>query len=183
MAQHSIAGAHEPAEVMRKTAVTVRALHDPAAIRALLAPHRAYAAYALGQLAPRLFRLVRCWYAESGHGEGLVMHSGGGLGEASFMLGDVEAVDAILCLHRGPRQSFATCRPEHLPVLERYFKVAQQQTMARMAVTAATFVPPPPVDGHVRVLRLRAADVRTVNRLYNTEGAPTFYSAAHIDSS
>ena len=111
------------------------------------------------------------------------MHSGGGLGDATFLLGDPRAVEAILRLHRGPRQSFATCAPQHLPVLERYFRAAQQQTMSRMAVTPATFVPPPAPDGQVRVRRLRASDARAVNRLYNTEGAPTFYSAAHIESS
>lgn len=173
----------QTAERSGRARMTVRPLRDPAAIRALLEPQRAYAAYALAQLAPRLFPLVRCWHAEGQHGEGLVLHSSGGLGEATFTLGEPAAVDAILSLHRGPRQNFATCAPDHLPVLERYFRVAQQQTMLRMVVDEQAFRPPRAPEPLVAGRRLSAADARAVNRLYNTEGSPTFYSAAHIESS
>lgn len=185
---HLTIGNGESVETAR-TAFTVHALRSPSAIRERLEPHRGYAAYAIGQLAPRLFPYVRCWYAMgeaagAGHSaEGLVLHSSGGLGEAAFTLGDPTAVDAILRLHRGPHQNFATCAEDHLPVLDRYFRVTQHQLMARMLVNGETFEPPRIPDGHVRVRHLRAEDARTVNRLYNTEGAPTFYSAAHIDSS
>ncbi len=183
MAAQTAMGAEEPAERAEHARIVVRELRDRVLIRDLLAPHRIYAAYAIGQLAPRLFPLMHCWHAEGERGEGLVMHSSGGLGEAMFTHGDPEAVEAILRLHRGPRQNFATCAVEHVPVLERYFRLAQQNTMARMAVTAATFEPAASTDGHVRVHRLRASEARAVNRLYNTEGTPTFYSAAHIESS
>ena len=183
MAAQTARGAEERAEQTAGVRAVVRPLRDAAAIRTLLEPHRAYAAYAIGQLAPRLFSQVRCWVAESEQGEGLVLQSSGGLGEAMFALGEAELVEAILRLHRGPRQNFATCAVGHVPVLERYYRVAQSNTMARMLVTAATFEPAHSTDGQVRVLRLRASDARAVNRLYNTEGAPTFYSAAHIESS
>jgi len=160
----------------------VRSVDDPAAIRALLEPQRIYAAYAIGQLAPRLFPHVRCWFAESDREEGLVIHSAGGLGDAMFTLGDPEAVDAILRLHRGPRHNFATCEPEHLPSMERYFRISHQNAMVRMTVRAEGFVPVAPSAGNVRVMRLRASQAHAVNRLYNTEGTPTFYSAAHIES-
>lgn len=178
MAAQTARGGDETVE--RGARVSVRPLRDPEHIRALLEPQRTYAAYAVGQLEPRLFPQVRCWYAESDAGEGLVLHSSGGLGEAMFATGDAEAVEAILRLHRGPHQNFATCAPEHLPVLDRFFRMTQQTTMARMHVTAATFEAAHTSDGHVRVLRLRLADARAVNRLYNTEGTPTFYSANHI---
>lgn len=181
MAHHAV-GADEITERVAQPPVTVHALHDPALIRGLLLPHRGYAAYALGQLAPRLLPFVRCWYAQRDGGEGLVMHSSGGLGDASFLLGDVRAVDAILRLHRGPRRTFTTCAPEHLPVLERYFRVTHAQTMARMMVDRTTFERPAMTDGHVHVRRLHAEDARLVNRLYNIEGAPTFYSATHIET-
>ena len=183
MAAQTARGNGQAAERAGDARIVVRPLRDAAAIRTLLEPQRVYAAYAIGQLAPRLFPQVRCWYAESEQGEGLVLHSSGGLGEAMFTLGERDAVEGILRLHRGPRQNFATCQLPHLPVLERYFKLAQQTTMARMHVTAATFEPVPPRDGHVRILRLKASEARAVNRLYNTEGAPTFYSAAHIEAS
>lgn len=183
MAAQTAIGAEEPAEREDRARIVVRRLYDPALIRDLLVPQRAFAAYAIGQLTPRLFPLVRCWHAQSDDGQGLVLHSSGGLGEALLTHGDAKAVDAILRMHRGPRQNFATCAVEHLPVVERYFRVAQQNTMARMVVNAATFEPAHGTDGHVRILRLRASDARAVNRLYNTEGTPTFYSASHIESS
>jgi ribosomal protein S18 acetylase RimI-like enzyme len=169
-------------EAVERARFIVRPMHDPAAIRSLLEPQRIYAAYAIGQLSPRLFLHVRCWYAESDRREGLVLHSAGGLGDAMFTMGDADAVDAILRLHRGPRQNFATCLPDHLPVLERYFRISHHSPMLRMAVTAESFKAAVPADGGVRVLRLHAAHARAVNRLYNAEGTPTFYSATHIES-
>ena len=183
MAAQTARGNGQAAERVEPARVLVRPLRDAAAIRALLEPRRVYAAYAIGQLAPRLFPYVRCWHAEGERGEGLVLHSSGGLGEAMFAMGEPDVVRAILALHRGPRQNFATCELEHLPVLEQYFKLAQQTVMVRMHVTAARFEPGVRRDGHVHVERLRATDARAVNRLYNTEGQPTFYSAAHIANS
>ncbi|MGH2588580.1 MAG: GNAT family N-acetyltransferase [Dehalococcoidia bacterium] len=182
MAAQTARGADDAAAHADRVRFIVRPLRDRSTIRALLEPQRVYAAYAIGQLASALFPFVRCWFAENDQGEGLVIHSAGGLGDAMLTFGDPAAVEAILRVHRGPHGNFATCRSEHLPAVERYFRIAHQNTMARMAVTAETFRPVEPADGHTRVLRLRAAHARAVNRLYNTEGAPTFYSAAHIES-
>jgi RimJ/RimL family protein N-acetyltransferase len=182
MAAQTARGMDEAAERAEQVRFVVRRLYDPGAIRALLEPRRIYAAYAIGQLAPGLFPHVRCWFAESGEEEGLVLHSAGGLGDAMLTLGHPQAVDAILRLHRGPRQNFATCEPEHVTPVERYFRISHQNAMMRMTVTAETFQPVEPAERRVRVLRLRATHARAVNRLYNTEGTPTFYSAAHIES-
>lgn len=166
----------------RPEAYLVRALTDAAAIRARLEPGRAYAAYALGQLGPRLFPLVACFAARGRGGEALVLYSRGGLGDAVFMAGDAEALDAILSLHQGPKHNFATFRPQHLPVVERYFRVAGPQPMMRMAVDRERLQPVRPMfSPGVTVRRLLAADARHVNRLYNSEGQPTFYSSGHID--
>lgn len=160
----------------------VRPVPDAARIRARLSGERAYAAYALGQLGPRLFPYVTCWEARGRRGEALALFSRGGLGDAVFMTGDAEALAAILSLHRGPRQNFASFRLEHLAVVERYFKVASHQPMLRMAVGREDFRPPSPaITYRMDVRRLVAVDARAVNQLYNTEGPPTFYSAAHID--
>lgn len=183
MAAHTARGSEDAQERADPARTVVRALRDPAIIRELLEPQRVFAAYGIAQLAPRLFPLVRCYYAEREDGEGLVLHSAGGLGDAMLTAGNPAAVEAILRLHRGPRQNFATCALNHLGVLERYFRIAQQTEMARMLVTGATFEPAPPIsDGHVRVARLHAAHARSINRLYNTEGAPTFYSANHVEN-
>jgi hypothetical protein len=183
MAAHTAHGSDEAQGRAIPARTVVRALHDPAVIRTLLEPERVFAAYGIAQLAPRLFPQVHCYYAEREDGEGLVLHSAGGLGDAMLTAGNPAAVEAILRLHRGPRQNFATCALDHLGVLERYFRIAQQTEMARMLVTEASFEPAPAItDGHVRIARLHSAHARAINRLYNTEGAPTFYSANHIEN-
>lgn len=164
-----------------RSMTTIRPVADAEAIRALLRPYGAYAAYPLGQLAPRLFSLVRCWYAEGTRGDGIVLYSSGGLGEAMFTAGDAEAVEAILRLHRGPRHNFATCETDHAEVMRRFYRMAQEQEMSRMLVRLESYRTPPPLRAGLVVRRLYASDARTVNRLYNTEGAPTFYSAGHVE--
>jgi RimJ/RimL family protein N-acetyltransferase len=51
--------------------------------------------------------------------------------------------------------------------------------MIRMQVTAGTYRPPVGVE----VRRLTGDDVREVNRLYRTDGVPSFYTARQIDES
>ncbi len=166
----------------RAESYTIRPLYDPAAIRARLLNERAYAAYALGQLGPRLFPYVSCWEAQGRGGSALVVFSRGGLGDALFMSGAPEPLAAALMLHRGPRHNFATCRPEHMEVVERFFTVAGRQPMLRMTVERHGFhFAPTRTDAGVAVRRLVAADARQVNRLYNSEGPPTHYSSTHID--
>ena len=167
--------------VSRADQYVVRALTDADAIRSRLQPRRVYAAYALGQLSPRLFGLASCWEADGPRGQALALFSRGGLGDAVFLSGEPEALAAILALHPGPRHNFATFRPEHLPVVERVFRVGGAQPMMRMAVDRSSFMPAPLSDPRRVVVRhLTAADSRQVNRLYNSEGQPTAYSASHI---
>jgi ribosomal protein S18 acetylase RimI-like enzyme len=170
----------EPRGRMRPTAYAVEQLTDPAAIRRILESRRAYAAYALGQLDDRLFQLVRCYRARGTTGQALLLLSGGGLGNALFAMGEGGALDALLRLHRGPQQNYATCQPEHVPILRRYFSLAQEQPMLRMAVTADAFrLAETPPEG-LKVRRLRAPDVRVLNQLYNSDGSPAFYTATHV---
>jgi len=167
-----------------RSTYVVQRLSDPAEIRALLAPDRAYAAYALAQLEPGMFELSE-WYQatdpqgrapSTGSGQALIVHSRSGLGRALFAVGDPQALDAILGLHPGPRFTFGSLRPEHRPVVQRYFFLTREQTMLRMAVTPETFSP---AEGEA--LRLSGRDVGKINRLYSSEGGPTAYTARHID--
>jgi GNAT superfamily N-acetyltransferase len=168
------------AERERGDAYAIEELTDPTVIRRQLETRRAYAAYALGQLDDRFFGLVRCYQAKGSTGQALVLFSSAGLGNALFAMGDSGALEAVLRLHRGPRQNYATCQPEHLGVFRRYFALAQEQPMLRMAVSSAEFRPAPePAEG-VTVRRLRAGDTRMLNQLYNVEGAPAYYSPSHI---
>lgn len=151
-------------------------LVDPDRIREMLAPDRAYSAYAIAQLEPRRFPFTEWYTAEGRPGRALVLHSRSGLGHAFFATGDPGALDAALSLHPGPRFTFGSMREEHKRVIEKYFFVTRRQEMARMSVTAATFAC---VDGPAR--RVTGGDIAAVNRLYSSEGGRTAYRAEHVD--
>jgi ribosomal protein S18 acetylase RimI-like enzyme len=157
----------------------VTPLREREQIRRILEGRRPYAAYALGQLEPGLFRMTEWWLSTSVQNQALVLHSAGGLGNATFMMGEAGALDALLALHPGPRHTFLTCEVSHLDVVQRHFLLDQRQTMIRMQATAETFRPAQGVE----VRRLRGDDVREINRLYRTDGVPSFYSARQIDDS
>lgn len=156
----------------------VQPVSDMATIRSILAPRVEYTAYALGQLEPALFPRTRWYYARGTTGTGLVLHSRGGLGDATFVLGDPDAVAAVLSIHPGPAQTYATCQPQHLEVLRRCYRLANQQPMIRMGVTKASFQP---LTGQETVV-LSGIDIRKVNALYGSEGGPSYYIPEHIDS-
>ncbi|HEY8171737.1 MAG TPA: GNAT family N-acetyltransferase [Dehalococcoidia bacterium] len=158
----------------------VRPLRDRQEIRGLLEERRAYAAYALGQLDPVLFRMSEWWKADGESSHAIVLHSRGGLGNATFAMGETDALEAILRLHPGPRHTFLTCEVHQLDVLQRYFELEQRQTMIRMLVTPEMFVPAVPVPA---LRRLVGSDAREINLLYRTDGVPSFYSPRQIDES
>jgi RimJ/RimL family protein N-acetyltransferase len=149
------------------------------AIRAMLETKRPYAAYALGQLDPRLFRLSEWWAAEQESARALLLHSRGGLGNATFAMGETSALAALLRTHPGPRSSFLTCEVHHVDAVLRYYELSQRQTMIRMLVTPETFKPcyEPPVR------RLGGRDAREINSLYRNDGVPSFYTPRQVDDS
>lgn len=154
----------------------VRPVDDVDELRRVLSPHRAYAAYALGQLQPHLFARSEWWLSRGARGEALLLHSRGGLGHALFALGTVDALEAALRLHPGPRSTFLTCQMHHAQTVLRHYQVPDHQAVLRMLVDRETFRP---AQGDVR--RLSGRDVREINRLYRTDGTPTFYTAENID--
>ena len=156
----------------------VRAIRDREQLRTILEGRRPYAAYALGQLEPTLFRQTDWWLSSGAANQGLMLHSRGGLGNATFAMGEAGALDALLSVHPGPRHTFLTCEPHHLETMLRHFELEQRQTMIRMHVTSETFQP---IDGPVR--RLNGGDARALNRLYRSDGVPSFYTARQIDDS
>ncbi|HZP56116.1 MAG TPA: GNAT family N-acetyltransferase [Dehalococcoidia bacterium] len=160
----------------RATEYVVRPLHDRDEIRRLLEARRAYAAYALGQLDPLLFRQTEWWSARAGDARAVLLHSHGGLGNATFLMGEAGALEALVRLHPGPRHAFLTCEVHHLAVVARYYDLEQRQTMIRMLVTPDRFRPV-----RAPVERLSGRDVRELNRLYRTDGVPSFYTSRQID--
>lgn len=165
----------------RPTATTraeyrITELSDPAAIRRLLEPRRAYTAYALAQLDPRMFPRNK-WYRSAGpNGQALLVHSKSPLGNALFALGDATALDALLSLHPGPRFAFGSLMLEHKAIVRKYFLMTRPQVMLRMTVESETFRP---VEAAAQ--RLATSDIAAVNRLYSMEGGPTAYRTEHLD--
>ncbi|MBI2766648.1 MAG: GNAT family N-acetyltransferase [Chloroflexi bacterium] len=156
----------------------VQQVRERERIRELLRPRIEYTAYALGQLEPGLFERTRWFWARGDTGTGLVLHSRGGLGDATFVMGDPLAVSAILSIHPGPSHTYATCQPQHLDALQEVYRIASQQPMIRMAVTAERFQP----ASAVHVVALGGVDIRRINSLYSTEGGPSYYIPEHIDA-
>lgn len=156
----------------------VRRLEDRSEIRKLLAGRIEYTAYALGQLEPGLFERTRWYRAQGETGTALVLHSRGGLGDATFVMGEANAAAAVLSIHPGPAQTYVTCQPHHLDVLRRVYRLAHQQPMIRMAVTRDTFTP----AARIPTVPLAGIDIRKINALYGTDGAPSYYTPEHIES-
>jgi ribosomal protein S18 acetylase RimI-like enzyme len=164
--------------VRRTYDYVVTALNDRDRIRQLLRERVEYAAYAIGQLEPGLFERTRWFFARGDTGTALVLHSRGGLGEASFLMGDPDALSAILSIHPGPMHTYATCQPVHLEMLQQVYRLHTQNPMMRMAVTRERFRR----DGSHPTNLLSGYDVRRINGLYGTEGGPSFYVPEHIDA-
>jgi len=155
----------------------VQPLTDAAHIRELLTPRVEYTAYALGQLEPALLPRTHWFWARGTTGTGLVLHSRGGLGDATFMMGDPDAVAAILSIHPGNTHTYATCQPQHLDVLRNVYRLANTQPMIRMSVIADRFV----AVERPNTVVLSGVDIRRVNSLYGSEGGPSYYVPEHID--
>ena len=79
-----------------------------------------------------LFRQTDWWLSSSAANQALMLHSRGGLGNATFAMGEAGALDALMSVHPGPRHTFLTCEPHHLETMLRYFDLDQRQTMIRM---------------------------------------------------
>ncbi len=164
-----------------RDAFLIRSLREPERIRALLRPHRRYAAYGLAQLEPPLFEQSQWWLAEDGPEKALLMHSHGGLGQALLALGDEIALYALLSIHPGPVYSFATAELGHAGVLRQFFSLGQKQPMQRMVVDSRSFVEPSAADvPKAELRRLTARDTRAVNQLNRSEAEGISYRRSQI---
>jgi ribosomal protein S18 acetylase RimI-like enzyme len=141
----------------------VKQLRSKPEILRILEQDRLYAAYAIGDLAPELFR--ECdWFAANADGAApaLCLYFKGLEPRALFVLGPPEGVAAILSSALRPGVAAFAARPEHLPALLSLYALEHEQAMWRMALTAATFRPAP----SPAVVQLGAADIDDLNRLY-----------------
>lgn len=160
----------------RKISFSVESVDDREQLLEILSEDRLYAAYALAQLEPEAFRHAQWWTTAGADGLSLVCHSRAGLGDATFVAGPAAGVEAILSIHPGLYQTFATARPEHLPALESVYTMVNARVMQRMHLNAARFTP---IDGET--VRLRGEHTRALNRLYSSEGGATYYQPRHVE--
>lgn len=154
----------------------IRSVRDPRVLATALSDDRPLAAYALGHLERDLLHTAVFYISDGPKGKGVVMHAHG-MGVTTAVIGAPEAIDAIISIHPGPRRSYlSTATPEHLPFLQRRFRIEKKLSMRRMSTTRLTF---DPVNGSVQ--RLTGLDVELLNELYRSEGGPSFFRADTID--
>jgi len=167
-----------PSTIVRAEA-TIRRLDHPEAVRELLAPSAAYAAYALAYLDPALFRLSRFYEARLNDKSALLMHARGGLGASTLLLGDGALLSVLLKLHPGPRQTLLTCDPAQVDRTLSSRNLWRPQSMLRLRVDRDSFKPP---SSAAAVRALTRADAPELNRLYALEGEGAAHSGQQIEA-
>jgi len=157
----------------------IRHVTDSAEARRLLSSARAFSAYALAYMDLRLFDLADIYEAREGSRFAVMVHSRGGLGTSTLLLGDPELTGALLKLHPGPRQSFFTCQVDHVEQALETHNLWRPQTMLRLKFdpTVAEMASMPE-----NVRRLEADDAEDLNRLYAMEGDGLRYSGKQLAS-
>ena len=151
---------------------------DRAAIRARLSADRAWAVYALGDLAPGLFEHTTWHTARSG--DALLMLFGAFETPVLFAQGMPAGVEPLLAeiTHR-PRLNLSI-RPEILPLIQARYVVSHETPMWRMVLDPARF------PGHPsHAVRLSVADYPALLRLHadgeSTCEAPDFFSPYMVE--
>ncbi|MFZ5916716.1 MAG: GNAT family N-acetyltransferase [Chloroflexota bacterium] len=140
----------------------VRRLTEPAEILAFLERDRVYAAYAIGDLEPELFKHTEWCVAEAdGQPKTLALHFTGLEPAALFLMGEAAGLPVILGSALRPRLVCASAPREHLAVLQAFYLPLQTQRVIRMVLDVAAFQP---TDGEV--LPLSPAYSRQLERLY-----------------
>jgi ribosomal protein S18 acetylase RimI-like enzyme len=135
---------------------------DRDALRAFLERDRILAAYALCDLDDREFSRTRWGVAtRDGVTAGLVLEYGGLSPQPLFVLGENDAISAVLGRVVRPRVAYVAALPANLPAVEAHYRVDPGPPMVRMWVDRTTFQPAP-----ADVSRLFPAEVGDLNKLY-----------------
>lgn len=141
-------------------------LTDPAEIRAILETDRAWAIYALGDLAPGFFEVSE-WHHTPGSEPALALLYRAFETPVLFTLGQPETVETLLHEVGAERSMYLSIRPEILPLIKKRWRVEHETAMWRMTVTAADFRP---ASEH-GVVKLGLADLPALRELY-ADGRP-----------
>ena len=137
-------------------------LTDPAEIRALLSADRAWAVYALGDLAPGLAEHAE-WHCASGplQSPALILLFRAFPIPVLYTQGPPEALAPLLDTIRD-RAMYLSIRPDVLPLLQARGRISHQMAMWRMILRPERFQPPS-LDG---LRRLTLADLPALEALY-----------------
>lgn len=152
-------------------ALSVRKVEDKGDIYRFLKQDRFYAAYAIGDLEPALFRQCE-WYGAFRNGKmtALCLHFKGLHPHSIFVMGAAGDLTPILdkVLKPTKRASFAS-KAAHLSALTKFYTLQKIEEMFRMALDPDDFAP---ADGPV--VRLGPGDAHRLRELYRWGGDVAF---------
>jgi GNAT superfamily N-acetyltransferase len=142
--------------------IVARLTRDRVLLRSFLERDRLYAAYAICDLDDREFAKTRWGVAwDRDRPLAIAMEYSGLSPQPLFVMGDPGGVGAIVRDVVRPRLVYLAADREHLPELERTYRIDSGPPMVRMWVDRAAFRP---VSGVA--LRLLPAEIGDLNRLY-----------------
>lgn len=147
---------------VRGRTLRIEATRDRALLRAFLERDRLRAAYAICDLDEREFPKTKWGIAlDDGEPVAVALEYGGLTPQPLFVMGDPEAVGAILSDVLRPRLVYLAADESHLPAIGRLYRIDPGPQMVRMYVNRQNFAPV-----HGPVTRLTSADIVDLNRLY-----------------
>jgi len=142
--------------------LAVEETKDRELLRAFLGRDRILSAYALCDLDDREFARTRWSLATDGGAPvGLVLEYAGLSPQPLFVMGENDAISAILARVVRPRVAYVAAPPANLPAIEAHYRVDPGPPMVRMWVDRSSFRPAP-----ADVQRLYPAEVGDLNKLY-----------------
>lgn len=145
-----------------------RKLTEKETIRDFLVQDRDYAAFALADLDPPLFEQCRWYGAETaGQMRSLALVFEGLTPPALFLMGDATGLALLFGSLLRDQQVYATCKGEHLPILEAYYSLGRVEKMTRMVLNPDRFQ----ADRRHEPERLMPASILELRMLYDTDPA------------
>jgi ribosomal protein S18 acetylase RimI-like enzyme len=172
----TLIGPTGPDNVMTKATrarYTVRQTIDKDEIAAFLNRDRLYAGYALCDLEDEYFQSCQWSLSVDAQGatRGLAMEFGRLDPAVLFVMGEPDAVRAMLEHDLAPAYMQLTARSEHLPALEQRYRLRHIRSMLRMTVYKDDFRM---AKEQERAERLTAQDLAELNRIYRMASASAF---------
>jgi GNAT superfamily N-acetyltransferase len=150
--------------------LSVKRLHAKEEICDFLMEDRLYAAYAICDLEPALFRQCE-WYAAARNGQltALCLIYTGLPPDRMFLMGSEQDLEPVLAESPEPSRAYVACRPQHLGALGRFYSLGQIEVMSRMVLSPERFTP---TAGPVQ--RLGPRHVSLLQDLYRKHGDVAF---------